>query len=327
MHRRPQRILLAILVASLLVDCVWGALQRFDVAVAAYALLGAYSVGLVAGSWAYQRLRPEDRLAAMLFGAGFLCAFSAIFSVLNYFLLTVAGGSVDALFARADLALGFDWRVVMALVADHPRANLVLRVAYDAVLPQIAVLVVCLGCFGRWEKIYPFCLAIALGAAVTIGFWTLFPSFGAFAVYDLPAEVAARINVALDGAYARELKMLLATGPGHIAPDQVKGLIGFPSFHAVLAVLAAWYARSLRFLYWPILVLTALMLLATPIEGGHHLVDVLGGIALAMASAWLADRILPMRLETPATKAIRPGASGPVPAPDGNLALAAGIDG
>ena len=332
MHRRPQLILLATLLATVLVVCLWTAFRRFDIAVMAYAWLAAISLALAVGSWVYQELRKDDRIAAMLFGAGFLCAFSAAFSLLNYLLLTIAGTRIDALLAQMDMSLGLDWPATMAFAADHPGMNLVLQVAYSAVFPQMAILLVCLGCFGDWRKIYPFCLSVVLAAAVTVGFWTIFPSFGSLTVYDLPQAVTARLQISVDAAYARDLLQLFAHGPERIAPDQVKGLIAFPSFHAVLAVLVAWYARSLRFVHGPILVLTAIMLVSIPIHGGHHFIDVPAGIAVALVSAMLADRILPMRSGALATKiggrAVAP-ASSPErePALDGRLAQAGSVEG
>ena len=71
-------------------------------------------------------MRPEPQLAAMLFGAGFLCAFSAGASVLNYFLLTVAGKPIDSVLVQADRMLGFDWYDVMMRMGDHPYLNEVL---------------------------------------------------------------------------------------------------------------------------------------------------------------------------------------------------------
>src|SRR5439155_8842365 len=130
-------------------------------------------------------------------------------------------------------------------------------------------LVICLGWHERSEKIHEFCLALAIGAGITVAFWTMFPSFGAFSVYDLPQNIATRLHLALDSRYAHDLLHLLAGGPGRISPAGLKGLIGFPSFHAAMAVLVVWYARSLHRLFGPCLAWNILVLVATPIHGGH----------------------------------------------------------
>jgi membrane-associated phospholipid phosphatase len=63
------------------------------------------------------------------------------------------------------------------------------------------------------------------------------------------------------------------------------GLITFPSFHAAMAVLFALAAWSHPWLRWPFALLNAIMLVATITHGGHYLVDVLAGCAIALV-AW-----------------------------------------
>jgi membrane-associated phospholipid phosphatase len=73
----------------------------------------------------------------------------------------------------------------------------------------------------------------------------------------------------------------------------LKGVIAFPSFHAVLAILFTYTHRgSPSFL--PVAALNALMLLSVPSEGGHYLVDVLGGVTVG-GLVILMTRALPAR--------------------------------
>ena len=280
-------ILCGIAGAVALADICWAASGRFDIDVAAYVRLGALAILLGLGSLFYARIRKSPDLAAMLFGGAFLVAFAAGFSVLNYLLLTVAGHRIDALLAQMDRALGVDWPGLMAFVAAHPALNQLLRVAYVTVLPQVALLIIVLGCCGRANVIYEFCLALAIAAAITIAFWTAFPSFGAFSIYDLPGDVARRLHPELGPAYARDLIALLRNGPARISPDQVKGLIGFPSFHGAMAVLVTWYGREVRYLRWPLVIWNIVVLVATPVHGGHFVVDVLAGLAVVVAAVFV----------------------------------------
>ncbi len=55
--------------------------------------------------------------------------------------------------------------------------------------------------------------------------------------------------------------------------------------------MVAWYAWPLKFLRWPALALNTLVLVATPIQGGHHVVDVLAGFAVAAAGIAIANRV------------------------------------
>jgi len=290
----------AIVAAAAAVDLVWARAGHFDVDAPAYGLLALLSLALVAGGLFYDRIRKDERLAAMLFGTSFLIAMSASFSLMNYLLLTVAGHRIDLPLAAIDRALGVDWPALMAFIAHYPRTNLVLQLVYLSVLPQIALLIPALGLKGKPEQIYALCLSVSAGAAIAIGTWTLAPSFGAFSVYDLPPNVAGHLALALDGHYAKALIHLLATGPGRISPNDAQGLIGFPSYHAVLALLVVWYARKLPVIRWLALGINAVVLVATPIQGGHHVVDVLAGFVVAMLAILLAEAALRFAAKAPA---------------------------
>jgi membrane-associated phospholipid phosphatase len=292
LHSFAKRVLLVTTLAIVATDAAWAVLGHFHVDAMSYAALLALSAALFALGQFYTHMRHDPNLAAMLFGASFLCVFSSAADLLNYLLLTVAGHPIDDTLASVDRAFGFHWPRLIAWAAAHPDVNAALRAIYETSLPQIAILIVCLGFSRQPAKIYGFCIALAASAMIAMGVWTLFPSFGAFAVYALPASVAAKVNAALDGNYAQQLHALLANGPGFITPRAVKGLIGFPSFHTVMALLTIWYAREVPYLRWVSLVLNILVVASTPIHGGHHLVDILGGTITAALAIWASDGIL-----------------------------------
>jgi membrane-associated phospholipid phosphatase len=99
------------------------------------------------------------------------------------------------------------------------------------------------------------------------------------------------MDLALDSAYAKDLVRLLHEGPGLISPRSARGLIGFPSYHATMALLAIWYLRDVKILRWPVLVLNLAVLFATPVQGGHHVVDVLASFPVAALAVFVTARI------------------------------------
>ena len=284
---RLRQTLFRVAVCLIGIDLVWASLAHFRLDYAHYMDLAVLSLVLLAGSHFYQSKRPDAPLSAMLFGAGFLCLFSAAASVLNYCLLTVAGQRIDVILATIDRNLGFDWPTTMTTMASHPFINGVLFAAYFSMMPQVALLLCALGRSPAYAQIYRLSIAMSVGALICIVTWSIAPSFGAISVYPMPAA-ASHMKLALDQNYAQMLIGLLANGPGFISPVDVKGLIGFPSYHAVLALLTIYYAWPLKMLRWPILFLNMAVLVATPIQGGHHLIDVLAGIpvtAIALVAA------------------------------------------
>lgn len=276
-----QRQLFAIAASLVVLDLAWALAGHFRIDTLAYVRLGLLSAALMGAGIFYQVRRGEPKIAAMFMGAAFLCAFSAAASVLNYFLLTVHGPRIDATLAAMDHALGFDWPSAVAAMIPHPLINAALFFAYNAVLPEIALVMVMLALTDQVERVYRFCLAVALGALLAIAIWTVFTACGTQALYTLSPQVAARVHLAVEGEYGAVLNRLLRGDPGYITPSELRGLIAFPSYHGMLALIVIWYGRNLRWAFWPLLVLNSLVLLATPIQGGHHLVDVLAAFPAA----------------------------------------------
>lgn len=291
--RTTLALLLATIACGLiLIDAVWSYAGRFDIDIRSYAIIAALLLPMVCGAIVYTRFRPDPLISTTCTGAAFLLAFSSSCAVLSYLLSTVAGPRIDGLLAQIDHAMGFDWVALMSFAADHGTMNALLKFSYVSVMPQIMVLAFILGWSGRAADLYGLCLAIAAGALICVFVWAIFPSFGAFSVFNLPPYTAAKLGLALDGNYGRDLIALLKNGPGLITPLELRGVVGFPSFHTVQALVLIWYARKLSLLRWVALVLNIAVLISTPIEGGHHLIDIIGGGVVTLAAVAFADRIV-----------------------------------
>jgi membrane-associated phospholipid phosphatase len=94
---------------------------------------------------------------------------------------------------------------------------------------------------------------------------------------------------------AELIPQLRSHGLQQIHVEALQGVVCAPSFHAasgILFIAAGWRAAPLR---WPILALNVAMLLATPVEGTHYLIDILMGAVVAVI-AIVATRLLVWRL-------------------------------
>ena len=184
---------------------------------------------------------------------------------------------IDLGLAAFDRMLGFNWQALATFSAEHPTFNHVLAVVYRLSLSQVVALLIILVGNPDPSDIDKLCIAFSFCGVGTIVIWTIFPSIGATTVYVLPSIVDAKLHATVDNAYTREVLNLYAYGPHTIKPTEIRGLIGFPSFHAEEAVVVTWFARKLRPLFLVALVFNILTIISCPIQGGHHLADVLGG--------------------------------------------------
>jgi hypothetical protein len=225
---------------------------------------------------AYGRPRLESGATAFLQ----MTLFTIVGVVLAYALAARGRPLWDDMFAVADVALGFDWPAVYRAADQFPVALYVGGIAYHSLTVQMIVCIVVLSATRRAET-----LRIAVAIAIATGFATIAISGVAPALGNLfdPARyqhlwpsVAWMERSRIMGLRNGSLRMLDLT--------QLMGIVSFPSYHATLPIILAWAQRDVP--RWRIVapVWAGLTILATPLFGGHYGIDVLAGIALAVAA-------------------------------------------
>lgn len=74
--------------------------------------------------------------------------------------------------------------------------------------------------------------------------------------------------------------------------SKVDGIVTFPSFHMVMALLIPFALRGTRFMFWIAVLWAFLVTLSTIAIGGHYVIDLLGGaVAWAAAVWWVRSNI------------------------------------
>ncbi|MGZ8470352.1 MAG: phosphatase PAP2 family protein [Gemmatirosa sp.] len=260
-----RRVLWLVLGAVVAIDAVWLPAAGLRLAPRGLAIeLGAVAL-LLAIAYVYRRTGRSARLARLAESGAQLVTFGAALSVLSYLVARTDAPLVDAALLRADRAHGVDWHAWTPAAHPDPRAARLLVRAYDSLIPQVAATVMLLA---LWRSATRLLLRLVATGLATIAVSGMLPAIGMRA----------------DAAHVPHLLALRADGLGVVDPAHLEGLIAFPSYHAVLAVLVAhalWAVRPLRHVA---LALNVVMLVATVSVGGHYLVDVLAGCALAIAA-------------------------------------------
>jgi hypothetical protein len=252
---------------------------------------GSVALGLI-----YRKIGRDDGIALATISAGLFILFTIAGSVFNYMLIPFAGERIDAELMRVDAILGYDWAVYVAWMAQHGWLMPVLGAIYISSLPQLIVVTVILGFSRRREQLHRFMLTGIFGALTAIAIWGIAPSSGPSAVVTVAEAVAANASLVVTPAYGAELNRLFAEGVILLSPRDTLGLIAFPSFHTVMALMSVWFIPRRAALFLPFLTVNILMMPAILLHGGHHLVDLFAGIIL-FAFALVASNRVAARLE------------------------------
>ena len=254
------------------VDAVWLVFGGWSVSGRNVAALGLAAAAFFA-PLAFGRYRRELRIATTLRAAALLIVFQAAAATLSYLVISTGAGLVDAPLAACDRALGFDWLALHAWLRSHPFAQTALHIAYNSGLVQLVFVLLFLGLSARPERLAEFMRLFIVATLLNILVSGPFPAAGTWKHYA--------VGEALDLSTLSHFE-LLRSGQLHEIPlGQMQGLISIPSLHAAMAVLIVNAMRGT--LVFPLfVVLNAAMLASTPIDGGHYLVDVVAGVALAL---------------------------------------------
>jgi membrane-associated phospholipid phosphatase len=268
---------------------------------------------LSAGGWFYARYRGEPALASALSATAQMVAFAAVAAPLSYLAASAALPLQDAAFDAADRALGLDWRRLLAWMNAHPYPHTVFWAAYLSFTVQASVTILALAFTRRLTQLRIFMLAFFLCAIVTIVISGLLPAQGVWGHYglttaDYPAIAPATRELHLPIYLGlRDGSFRLLTGIGS------EGIITFPSLHAALGVIfivALWPVPVLR---WIGAAVNGLMIVATPVDGGHYFIDVIAGLAIAVV-CWAAVEVWVKRtLIEPRVVAAYPAQTGLIP--------------
>jgi len=206
---------------------------------------------------------------------------SAAGAILTYAVAGFSGSYVDDLLSRADLAMGFKWRVLYDFMDAHRELMLSSKRVYFAIFWIPILLAIAYAWTGKRERYNSFLLAYLIALIVTAILFVFFPARSAVPYYiglnpSYPAVVIDQHVVAIDAIKADKMTSL--------KPEEALGLVAFPSFHAAAAILFTWAAWPFKALRIPMVALNAAMTATAFVEGSHYLTDILGGMLVAIVS-------------------------------------------
>lgn len=255
--------------------------------------VGGYlaTLGIAAIGGYVRQTKSAPRLGLALVGAAIFTGFTAVSSVFIYALLPLPNPMVDDHLTRIGHLMGYDWqRLVMAMTA-YPRVTSVLGTIYQSALPQLGFTLCLLAALGRPLELHRFLLVGMLTLIICVAVWWAWPSVGYVGTLPLSDAEMRAAGLIYSQDYGAYLTRLLQDGPPIITPEVVTGVVGFPSYHTVMACMVVWYCRR-TVLFLPALVVNIGMLFATLVQGGHHLVDLIGGLLVFAIGVWIGTRLI-----------------------------------
>jgi hypothetical protein len=248
-----------------LLDAIWS--EAIGFTLSGCGLLFIVLFVLLGGAAIARSERPGSRAARAAEVAALWLAFATACNILSYLLATLALSLRDEPLASADNALGFQWVIIFQWVSHHPLIHYLLSASYQSLTPETIVLAIWLSWERRDQQVQDFFWIAYLAGLQTSILSALVPAAGAFVQYGEPDRAV----------WLHDLTTLRSGSNLHFVLAEMTGIVTFPSFHTVLAMLAIYIARGSGAVGCLFVVWNVIMLLAIPSIGGHYFVDMIGG--------------------------------------------------
>lgn len=201
----------------------------------------------------------------------------------------------DDLLAGIDRGLGFYWPSFLSFVDSRPLLFKSLVTAYDSIAAIGIGLIVWLALFRRGERLAEFIAVLSVSVIVLSVVMLIAPAAGAFAFYKPAPQSLAYLVPSEMWTFSREFTKLRDGALSIIDLSAAQGVVSFPSFHTILAIVTVYPLRDTRWLMSAVMVPNGMMMVATMPVGGHHLSDVLAGVAVAVGAIVIVRRASPFR--------------------------------
>jgi membrane-associated phospholipid phosphatase len=238
----------------------------------------------LAVSWYYQRLRPDPYIGFATEVFAQLLLALTLGAALSYPLATTGFPYCDALLDSADKWMGLDWRAYLHFINDTPLLSTITHLAYNSMLFQLVVLFIVLVPTSRFVRLQQFVLANALGLCIALAVFTFVPAGGIYGFLQIAHS--EYLNVSPIMTTDQKIYLDALRSGEHMLIDEMSGLITFPSFHTAWAIFFAWAFYPVKRLRAAAILLNLVVLAATPVQGAHYFIDLVGGAIVAAISIY-----------------------------------------
>jgi len=238
------------------------------------------------------RVMGYERFAVMAEFLAITLSMAMGFIVLSYLSMASSGALVDRQLEALDRAMGFDWLAGFKFLLAHPLAAKALDLLYGSENIQALYICVLMGLMSRKDRLHELFWIVFIATAITNAGAVLFPALGPFKTFGLESH----------GGFLPDMQHLMSRHNLTFALSKMTGVICFPSFHTVMALVYVYAYRKLGALGYILAAINLLMLIGIPYIGGHYLTDMIAGAGVFFVSLGivrLAYRVLPGLVPAP----------------------------
>jgi membrane-associated phospholipid phosphatase len=264
----------SVLLGMVCLDTVWMLAKGWSLR--PESLVGTALLATVASApLAFKRYRDDELLFNLCESVTFSLIVARAAAILSYLAISANFPLIDQTLAGLDQILAFNWADYYRWSIAHPAFDRLLVLTYESLTVQSWLVVLYLCYTKRRPRIQEFLELTASLLAICVLMSIFIPAAGA------PKFYAATVHV--DASAWSHFELLRSGTMTNIDLESMQGLVSMPSVHTVMAILLCWAVRKTP-LVFVIVPINILLLLSTPVVGGHYIADVLAGALITAAA-------------------------------------------
>nr|WP_242011841.1 phosphatase PAP2 family protein [Acetobacter oeni] len=218
--------------------------------------------------------------------AGFCAGFTALAA------LRAGAPLADGRLDEWDHCLGVHTERVMAFFASFDVFNAVLGYIYQLTVPGIIVTILVLALRQDRTGLCRMCFIFAVSAMICALFNLFLPASGSTIHHNLSLAVMRHFPAGAGVYFKVPFQVYHSRRMSVISPSSLSGVVAFPSFHAVMALIELSFLKTNRFFNGIVFIFVMLVLLSAVLIGGHYLVDIIAGAVLFYGLDLLSRRVV-----------------------------------
>jgi membrane-associated phospholipid phosphatase len=186
---------------------------------------------------------------------------------------------IDQVLLNADLAFGLNTLTLLQWMHQEPFLRKVMWFSYQTLVIELFCIPFVLAALNARQALRVFLNAVLFSSFIGGMIYYFFPTIAPAGILHSPYFIQDQKNVGMHFYQLHHyLKITALNG----------GLIAFPSFHVVWAVLLTYATYQYKIIFYPLMVFNALLIVSTVVLGWHYGVDVIAGAIVAVMSIWFA---------------------------------------
>lgn len=196
--------------------------------------------------------------------------------------------TIDHHLAHMDQALGINTPAILDWTHNHEWFKKLMWFGYHSWVYQLMIIPLVLALLMDKEGVNIYLLGGLIGLVIGTMTYYFFPTAGPTLIFQSPYFETVQHATSLK-FYQIHHYQVPTTYDG--------GMIAFPSFHVFGAILSTYACKNKKWLFYPLILLNTVLILATVFLGWHYLVDVFGSFLLLWISIYLLKLCYKRRLK------------------------------